>query len=180
MKSLELRSALAGLAALLLTLAAGSAQAQDDCPHCHGRHGLLGHGHHGILGHHGAAHHGYALHTAHHHDAYGYRAHGNYGPHDHPHGIHGVHGEVGANWGDCVYRYYGAHDLFYNYFQGNNCGGYGAALYVSPLPVPPHVGHTYITYQPLMPHEFMYKHHRTYHRYYNNGMGLTRACVRYR
>jgi hypothetical protein len=24
------------------------------------------------------------------------------------------------------------------------------------------VGHTYVTYQPLMPHEFLYKHHRVY------------------
>jgi hypothetical protein len=36
------------------------------------------------------------------------------------------------------------------------------ALYVSPRPTPPLVGHTYITYQPLAPHEFLYTHHRTY------------------
>jgi hypothetical protein len=59
------------------------------------------------------------------------------------------------------------------------CGGYPAQLYVSPRPVPPHVGHTYITYQPLMPHEFMYKHHRTYHQYYDNGRGLTRTYVKW-
>jgi hypothetical protein len=53
-------------------------------------------------------------------------------------------------------------------------------LYVSPRPVPPWVGHTYITYQPLMPHEFMYSHHRTYHRYYNGGQGLNRTHVAYR
>ncbi len=176
MKSLVLRSVLAGMAALALPLVAGLAQAQDDCPHCRGHHGLHGlhvlHGHDGL---HGA--HGYSLHTTHlHHDQYGY------GVSQYPraHGIHGPAGEVGANWGDCVYRYYGEHDLFYNYYVGNNCGGYGAALYLSPRPVPPHVGYTFITYQPLMPHEFMYKHHRTYHRYYNGGMGLTRTSVRYR
>jgi hypothetical protein len=30
-----------------------------------------------------------------------------------------------------------------------------------------------------MPHEFMYKHHRTYHQYYDGGRGLTRAHVMY-
>jgi hypothetical protein len=50
-------------------------------------------------------------------------------------------------------------------------------MYVAPRPVPANVGHTYITYQPLMPHEFMYKHHRTYHQYYDGGRGLTRAKV---
>jgi hypothetical protein len=173
MKSLLSCKALAGIAALLLAFAAGPVQGQEYCEHCRGHHGILGHHGHALLGHHG---HGHALHTTHlHHDAYGY-----YRPHLHEHGIHGALGEVGANWGDCVHRYYGNHDLFYNYYVGNNCGGYGAALYVSPLPVPPHVGHTFITYQPLMPHEFMYKHHRTYHRYYNGGQGLTRTSVRYR
>jgi hypothetical protein len=81
--------------------------------------------------------------------------------------------------GQCQYRYYGQPDLFYNYYAWPSCTGWGAELYVSPLPVPAHVGHTYITYQPLMPHEFMYHHHRTYHRYYNGGQGLTRASVRY-
>ena len=39
------------------------------------------------------------------------------------------------------------------------------------------VGHTYSTYQPLMPHEFLHKHHRTYHQSYNMGMGLNRTKV---
>jgi hypothetical protein len=108
-----------------------------------------------------------------------------------PHGVH-LHGKqhLGSHYagyggcrtcsnGDCQYRYYGQPDLFYNYYQGNNCGGVGAELYLSPRPVPAHVGHTYITYQPLMPHEFMYHHHRTYHRYYNGGQGLTRTHVKY-
>ena len=108
-----------------------------------------------------------------------------------PHGVH-LHGKqhLGSHYagyggcrtcsnGDCQYRYYGQPDLFYNYYQGNNCGGVGAELYLSPRPVPAHVGHTYITYQPLMPHEFLYAHHRTYHRYYNGGQGLTRTHVHY-
>ena len=82
--------------------------------------------------------------------------------------------------GQCQYRFYGQPDLFYNYYAWPSCTGWGAQLYVSPLPVPPHVGHTYITYQPLMPHEFMYAHHRTYHRYYNGGQGLTRTSVKYK
>ena len=43
-------------------------------------------------------------------------------------------------------------------------GAMGAEMYLSPRPTPPLVGHTYITYQPLMPHEFLYRHHRSYYR----------------
>lgn len=80
---------------------------------------------------------------------------------------------------NCQYRGYGQPDLFYNYWVNPNCGGMGAAMYVSPRPVPAWVGQTYITYQPLMPHEFMYHHHHRYHRYYNDGRGLTRTSVHY-
>lgn len=90
----------------------------------------------------------------------------------------GVPGSARAE-DDCTYRNYGRPDLFYNYWVAPNCGGVGAALYLSPRPIPPHVGHTYITYQPLMPHEFLYHHHRGYHRYYNDGRGLNRTCVHY-
>jgi hypothetical protein len=92
----------------------------------------------------------------------------------------GGHGCRTCNGGNCQYRFYGQPDLFYNYYTWNNCGAIPAALYISPRPVPPHVGHTYITYQPLYPHEFMYTHHRTYHRYYNSGQGLNRTSVHYR
>jgi hypothetical protein len=81
--------------------------------------------------------------------------------------------------GDCNYRWYGQPDLFYNYYAWPSCTGVGAELYISPRPVPPHVGHTFITYQPLMPHEFLYTHHRTYHRYYNGGQGLNRTHVKW-
>ena len=68
-------------------------------------------------------------------------------------------------------------DLFYNFYVPP-CGdpSVGAQLYVSPRPVPPRVGHTYVTYEPLMPHEFLYKHYRTYRRY-NPGAGWTKTCV---
>lgn len=81
--------------------------------------------------------------------------------------------------GVCRDRAYPRPDLFYNFYAHGPCGGYPAQMYVSPKPVPPHVSHTFITYQPLMPHEFMYKHHRTYHQYYDGGRGLTRAKVIY-
>lgn len=112
--------------------------------------------------------------------------------HGHKHGGHhgAPHHHIGTRYysghgcrtcsnGDCQYRFYGQPDLFYNYYVPPTCGGVGAELYLSPRPVPPHVGHTYITYQPLYPHEFLYHHHRSYHRYYNGGQGLTRTCVHY-
>src|SRR5689334_12180322 len=49
-------------------------------------------------------------------------------------------------------------DLFYNYYaQPGPFNGAAAQLYVSPRPVPPFVGHTWVTYQPFYPHEFMYR-----------------------
>ena len=58
-------------------------------------------------------------------------------------------------------------DVFYNFYLPPSppppgYPGVGAQLYVSPRPVPPRVGHTWITYPPFMPHEFLYKHHRRY------------------
>ena len=104
----------------------------------------------------------------------------NYGNPPHIHDWKGPgHGCRTCSNGECLYRFYGQPDLFYNYYAWPSCTGLGAELYVSPRPVPPHVGHTYITYQPLYPHEFMYDHHRTYHRYYNGGQGLNRTHVSY-
>ena len=40
--------------------------------------------------------------------------------------------------------------------------GLTAALYPSPRPTPPLIGQTYITYEPLAPHEFLYGHYRCY------------------
>ena len=63
-------------------------------------------------------------------------------------------------------------DLFYNYYV-DYPGGVPAQLYTSPRPTPPLVGHTYITYQPLMPHEFLYVHNRTYNAQFADGSSTT-------
>ena len=76
---------------------------------------------------------------------------------------------------------YSRPDLFYNYYVPpvacNGYGAVGAEMYISPRPTPPMVGHTYITYQPLMPHEFLYKHHRWYKRDHGPYAGVTRTRV---
>jgi len=71
-------------------------------------------------------------------------------------------------------------DIFYNYFVGPSAAGPGvpAQLYVSPRPSPPMVGHTWITYPPLSPHEFLYHHHRTHYKYYRNG-GWASSHIKY-
>jgi len=88
-----------------------------------------------------------------------------------------------AQAGEGLYRqsisYQNKSDLFYNFYEGPNPSGVTAGMYVSPRPVPPRVGHTYFTYQPLMPHEYLYRHTRT-HYAYQPGAGWTRAKVRYR
>jgi len=165
-----------------VSLVTTTAYAQDyygDCPG--GAHGIGLHGHGG----HGHGMHGFGLHGRPH--IYGAHIHGDYPPpynralyDQSKYEFAGAGGYHTCPTGDCLYRYYGQPNLFGNYFTWNNCGAIPAALYVSPRPVPPHVGWTYITYQPLFPHEFMYTHHRTYHRYYNGGQGLNRTAVHYR
>jgi len=74
-------------------------------------------------------------------------------------------------------RHHKSPDLFYNYYVPPvGYSGVGAQLYPSPMPTPPMVGHTYVTYQPLMPHEFLYKHCRIYCRR-NPGAGCTKTYV---
>ncbi len=68
--------------------------------------------------------------------------------------------------------------VFNYYVQPGAAGQVGAQLYVAPRPTPPLVGHTYVTYPPLAPHEFLYHHHRAYHTY-NPGSGWTRTRVRW-
>lgn len=80
---------------------------------------------------------------------------------------------------NCREHEYGRPDLFYNFYVDPNCSAVGAQMYMAPGPIPPHVGHTYYTYQPFMPHEMLYKHKRTYHRYYDEGRGFTRTHIRY-
>lgn len=77
------------------------------------------------------------------------------------------------------YNTYGGQDLFYNYYTQGGANQANAAMYPSPVPVPPNVGHTYYTYQPLYPHEMTYWHHNRYHSYYDNGHGLNRTSVHY-
>ena len=67
-------------------------------------------------------------------------------------------------------------NLFYNYYVGPGPGGAAAPMYVAPLPVPARVGNTYITYPPLMPHQFLYRHCRSYNSRAENGW-FTRTMV---
>ena len=71
----------------------------------------------------------------------------------------------------------GPSDLFYNYYvPPGSPAGVGAQLYVSPRPAPPQVGHTWITYQPMLPHEYLYGHCRTYYTWHP-GSGATKTYV---
>jgi hypothetical protein len=69
--------------------------------------------------------------------------------------------------------------LFDNYFTRGNSNQAEAGMYISPIGVPGWVGHTYNTYQPLYPHQFLYQHHDRYHSYYDQGMGLNRTHAHY-
>ncbi len=77
-----------------------------------------------------------------------------------------------------AYRVSRPGDVFYNYYVGPApfAGGAAAGIFPTPIPTPPLVGHTYITYQPLMPNEFLYQHHRSYHRHHP-GHGWVRTKV---
>jgi hypothetical protein len=67
--------------------------------------------------------------------------------------------------------------LFANYYvPAVMPQGVGAQMYPSPRPTPPLVGHTYVTYQPLAPQEFLYEHCRVYVRK-NPCAGPTVTCV---
>ncbi len=61
--------------------------------------------------------------------------------------------------------------LFSNYYVGPP--GHPAQMYVSPRPTPPFVGHTWITYPPFMPHEYLYAHKRVYSRLNPDGTTTT-------
>jgi|YNPMSStandDraft_1061717.scaffolds.fasta_scaffold01357_4 hypothetical protein len=80
---------------------------------------------------------------------------------------------AGSAWAD------GSHVTFqngYGYYLQPGPAPLGAQLYPCPRPVPPVVGYTYITYQPFAPHEFLYKHCRTY-RVHHSTDGRTRVFV---
>lgn len=86
---------------------------------------------------------------------------------------------AGGGNGYCLPREESRPDLFYNFYIGGACDGVPAELYPAPYPTPPLVGHTYYTYQPLMPHEMLYAHRRVYRQYYNYGRGVNRTTVRW-
>ncbi len=76
-------------------------------------------------------------------------------------------------------RDYGQPDLFYNYYTQGNANAANAQMYVSPVPVPAFVGHTFGTYQPWYPHHYLYWHTDRYHNYYDNGRGMNRTKATY-
>jgi len=73
----------------------------------------------------------------------------------------------------------GTQPLFENYFTQGNANQATAGMYMSPIGVPGHVGHTYYTYQPFYPHQYLYQHHDRYHSYYDGGRGLNRTHASY-
>lgn len=74
----------------------------------------------------------------------------------------------------------GTQPLFDNYFTHGHANSAEAGLYVSPSSgIPGWIGHTYNTYQPLYPHQFLYEHHDRYHSYYDGGRGLNRTHASY-
>jgi hypothetical protein len=93
-------------------------------------------------------------------------------------GLFGGHGSGGAS-GNVIGRSYGQPDLFYNYYTQGNANRTNAQMYLSPLPIPPNVGHTFYTYQPFYPHHMMYWHKDRFHRYYDNGRGMNRTRAVY-
>ena len=73
----------------------------------------------------------------------------------------------------------GTQPLFENYFTQGNANQATAGMYISPIGVPGNVGHTYYTYQPFYPHQYLYQHHDRYHSYYDGGRGLNRTHASY-
>jgi hypothetical protein len=70
--------------------------------------------------------------------------------------------------------------LAYNYWYPAAGGAYyPARMYLCPRPVPLHVGYTYITYQGMAPHNFLYKHHKRYATSHP-GLGTTYTWLRWR
>lgn len=59
-------------------------------------------------------------------------------------------------------------NLFYNFYA---TPGVPAAMYPAPHPTPANIGHVYYTYQPFLPHEFLYPHARTYYTFKGNYHG---------
>lgn len=68
---------------------------------------------------------------------------------------------------------------FAQYYTPAGASQVNAAMYPAPLPVPPQVGHSYYTYQPLMPHEMLYTHSRNYYNYYAGNDAFYHSGYRY-
>jgi hypothetical protein len=60
-----------------------------------------------------------------------------------------------------------------NYYVQPTPSSLGATMYPCPRPTPPMVGHTYVTYQPWNPQEFMYRHRRIYSNPHEDGPKTT-------
>jgi hypothetical protein len=88
-------------------------------------------------------------------------------------------GASGGAGGMIQGRSYGQPDLFYNYYTQGYSNQANAQMYLSPLPIPPNVGHTFYTYQPFYPHHMMYWHKDRFHRSYDNGRGMNRTKAVY-
>jgi len=86
---------------------------------------------------------------------------------------------AGRNCGGSAGRRYTQPDLFYNYHTQGYANRTNAQMYLAPRPVPPNVGHTFYTYQPLYPHQYLYWHKDRYHDYYDDGRGLNRTRATY-
>ncbi|MDA7893525.1 hypothetical protein N9276_01255 [Rhodopirellula sp.] len=78
-----------------------------------------------------------------------------------------------------IQRGYGQPDLFYNYYTQGGANRANAQMYLSPMPIPPNVGHTYYTYQPFSPHHMLYPHQNRFHRQYDCGRGMNRTRASY-
>ena len=78
-----------------------------------------------------------------------------------------------------IQRGYGQPDLFYDFYTQGAANRANAQMYLSPMPIPPNVGHTYYTYQPFYPHHMLYPHQNRFHRHYDCGRGMNRTKASY-
>jgi hypothetical protein len=88
-------------------------------------------------------------------------------------------GDMSPGEAGCIPRRYGQPDLFYNFYTQGYCNTTNAQMYLCPHPIPPFVGHTFYTYQPFHPHEYLYWHKNRFHNIYDNGRGLNRTRAVY-
>lgn len=85
----------------------------------------------------------------------------------------------GGQQGPYIPKQYAQPDLFYNYYS-NGQNQVNAEMYLAPGPVPAFVGNTWVPYQPLMPHNYLYQHQDRYHNHYDYGRGTNRTKATYR